>query len=297
MLTILPSASATSSAAGASQRRVLHALRQPQQLLADRVRRRRNRVAHRSCDPRSALQRALRQRRVAELDADVVDRQAKHVGGDLRHDRVGAGADIGGGGRDLRVSVGSQHDADRGRHLQRLPDAGRHAPADQLAAVAHRARLRIALVPAERLRALPVAFAQLLAGIGQVLVLVAVGVALQPQLHRIDLERDGKFVHRAFERIDAGRRTRRAHVGGGRKIQPRELVHELRVRALVEQIGPAGVVAGEFLELRGHGDRLVHDGVERAAGRGAEREPLDASPAGSRAHTSARASARRAPGA
>ena len=232
-------------------------------------------MAHRGRDPRSALDRTLRQRRIAELDADVVDRQAKHVGRDLRHDRVGAGADIGGRGRHLRVAVGGQHDADRGRHLQRFPYACRHAPADQIAAVAHRARFGFALVPAERRRALPVAFAQLLAGIGKVRVLVAVGVALQPQLHRIDLERDREFVHRAFERIDARRSARRAHVGGGRNVQPRQPVHEFRIGAFVEQVCPAGIVAGEFLELRGHGDRLVRDGVERAAGIGAERKTFD----------------------
>ena len=46
------------------------------------------------------------------LTRDVVERQAEHVGRDLRHDRVGAGADVGGRARDLGVAVGGQHDAD-----------------------------------------------------------------------------------------------------------------------------------------------------------------------------------------
>ena len=207
------------------QRRIRHFLRQPQQFLAHLVGGRRDRMRHRCRHPRAAFDRRLRQGRVAKLHADILDRQAEHVGRDLRHDRVGAGADVGGRARDLRMAVGGQHDAGGGRHLQRFPDARRHAPADQLAAVAHRARLGLALVPAERLRALAVAFAQLLAGVGKVLVLVAVRVASQPQLQRIELERDGKLVHRAFERVDAGRRARRAHVGGRGNVEPRQLVH------------------------------------------------------------------------
>jgi len=41
------------------------------------------------------------------------------------------------------MAVGRQRDAHRDRHLQRFPDASRHAPADQFAAIAHRARRRI----------------------------------------------------------------------------------------------------------------------------------------------------------
>ena len=75
--------------------------------------------------------------RVAELDRDVVERQAEQIGGHLRHDRVSAGTYVGESGRDLCVSIGRQHDADGGLHLQRFPDASGHAPADQFAAVAH----------------------------------------------------------------------------------------------------------------------------------------------------------------
>ena len=125
------------------------------------------------------------------------------------------------------------------RHLQRLPDARRHAPADQVAAVAHRARRGVALAPAERLRALAVAFLQLLAGVGQAVVLVAVRVAANAQFHRVELERDGEFVHRAFERIDAGGGTRRAHVAGRGDVEPRELVLVFGVGALVERAAHA----------------------------------------------------------
>ena len=172
------------------------------------------------------------------------------------------------------MAVGGEHDAHRDRHLQGFPDAGRHAPADQLAAVAHRARLGVALGPAERLRALAVAFAQLLAAVGLVSCLVAIRIAPQAQLERIELERDGELVHRAFERIDAGAAPG-ARMSHGSEIEPRELVLELRVGALVEQARPAGLLPMEVLVLRGHGDRVVRDRVERSVGVGAERHALD----------------------
>ena len=99
------------------------------------------------------------------LIVTAVERQPQHLGRDLRHDRVSAGADVGGRAGNLRMAVGRQHDAHRDRHLQRFPDAGRHAPADQLGAIAHRARLGAAPVPAESFRALAVALAQVLAAV------------------------------------------------------------------------------------------------------------------------------------
>ena len=258
-----------------------------------------DRMRYRGRHPRSAFHRRLRQGGVAELDADVLDRQAEHVGRDLRHDRIGAGADVGRRAGHFRVAVGGQHDAGRHRHLQRFPDAGRHAPADQLAAVAHRARLRLALAPSRtppRPGGSIRAAALLVYGMSSFW--SAIRVAAQPQLHGIELERDGKLVHRAFERIDAGRRARRAHVAGGRNDRAAPAcAHTSRSAHLVEQGRPAGVVAREFLELRGDRDRLVGDRVERSVGLGAEREALDRGRAGSRARTSAGASARAAPSA
>ena len=59
------------------------------------------------------------------------------------------------------------------------------------------------------------------------------------------------------------------------KIEPREPVRVLRVGAFVEQAGPAGLLPVEVLVLRGHGDRVVRDRVERSAGVCAERDALD----------------------
>jgi hypothetical protein len=57
-----------------------------------------------------------------------------------------------------------------------------------------------------------VAFAQRLAAVGPIFVLIAIRVAAQAQLDRVELERDRELVHGAFERIDGGRRAGRAHV-------------------------------------------------------------------------------------
>src|SRR5205085_1899375 len=162
-----------------------------------------------------------------KLDGDAVERQPEHVGRDLRHDRVGAGADVGGRTGYLRMAIGGEHDAHRDRHLQGFPDAGRHAPADEIAAVAHRARLGVALVPAERLRALAVAIPQRLAAVRPADVLVAIRITPQAKIERIELERDRKLVHRAFESIDAGRSAWTAHVAWCCKIEPGELMRVL----------------------------------------------------------------------
>src|SRR5262244_594798 len=67
-----------------------------------------------------------------------------------------------------------------------------------------------------------------------IVVLIALRVTSQAKFERIDLERDRKFVHRAFERVDAGRGAWTAHVARRRQVEPSELVHVLRVRGLVE---------------------------------------------------------------
>src|SRR5262249_2062669 len=102
------------------------------------------------------------------------------------------------------------------------------------AGVPHRSWLRIAPGPAKRLGALAVAFAQRLTAERPIVVLIALGITSQAKFERIDLERDRKFVHRAFERVDAGRGARTAHVAGGRQVEPGEFGPVLRVRGLVE---------------------------------------------------------------
>ena len=53
---------------------------------------------------------------------------------------------------DLGMAVGGEADAHGDRHLEGIPDAARHAPADQLAAVAHRRAARGCAWPSRRPR-------------------------------------------------------------------------------------------------------------------------------------------------
>jgi hypothetical protein len=102
---------------GVGERRVRHLLGQSQQLVADRAGCGCDPVRHRACNPRSTFDRRLRKTRVAQLDADVVEWQPEHVGRNLRHDGVGAGANVGGGARHLGMAVGGEHDAHCDRTL------------------------------------------------------------------------------------------------------------------------------------------------------------------------------------
>ena len=173
------------------------------------------------------------------------------------------------------MAVGGEPDAHRDRHLEGVPDAARHAPADQIAAVAHRARRGVALLPAEGLGALAVAFAQGLAAVGPAVVLVAFGIAAQAELERVDLQRDGQLVHRGFQRIDGGRRTGAAHVAGCGKIELGEPVGVFRVGRGVEQAGPAGLLPKVILVLRGQGHRIMGDRIQGSVGLRAQRNALD----------------------
>ena len=115
---------------------------------------------------------ALRQRRIAELERHVLHRQPEQLGGDLGHDRVGAGADVGGCAATVSLpsavstAVAPPVSCSASQTPLAMPQ-----PISSIA-LAHRPRLRVAPRPAELLRALAVAFAQLLARERLVLVLV-----------------------------------------------------------------------------------------------------------------------------
>jgi hypothetical protein len=106
-------------------------------------------------------------------------------------------------------------------------------------------------------------------------VLVAIRIRPQAKFERIELEGDGEFIHRAFQRIDGGRGAGDAHVAWRSKIEPRQLVRVYRVGATVEQARPAGLLPMEVLVLRCHSYRFVRYRIERSAGVCAELDPLD----------------------
>lgn len=159
--------------------------------------------------------------------------------------------------------------------LQRLPDARGHAVANQLVALAHGARRRNARAPAKTLGALRVAVEQRLARIRQLLVRVFVGVIADAQFERVHIERDGQFVHGAFERVEALRGTGRAHVEGRVHVEPPQLVAELDVRRAIEASRPVDDHVGEVFELRSFSHGFVDDRVQAAVALRGERNVLD----------------------
>src|SRR5262245_19595457 len=239
------------------ERRSRRLLRQAEQLLLDRATGCVDGTADRRDGERSAFDRRCRQRGIAELRRDILDRDSEHLGGELSHPRIGPGTDVGGRACDLDAAIGGQRRLGARRHLHRFPEAGRHAPADQFVAIAHRTRLRIATGPAEFFRALSIAFAQLFAAIASILDLVLVRVVDQPQFERIDVRRIGELIHRAFDGIGAFRSARCTHVAGGILIELDEPLTELAVCAFVEQARPVDQIPLEILELRGHAHGLV----------------------------------------
>jgi hypothetical protein len=93
--------------------------------------------------------------------------------------------------------------------------------------------------------------------------LIALRIAAQAKLDRVELERNRELVHRRFERIDGAGGAGTAHVARGREIEPGEPVLVFRMVALVEQARPAGFLPVEVLVLRRHRDRIVDDCLER----------------------------------
>ena len=93
---------------GVGKLRIRHLPGQAQQLVADRCGSGRDPVRHRSGNRIFAFDRRLRKARIAKLDTDIVKRQPERVRGDLRHDRIGAGADVGRCASDVGIAVGDE---------------------------------------------------------------------------------------------------------------------------------------------------------------------------------------------
>ncbi len=143
-------------------------------------------------------------------------------------------------------------------------------------AFAHAARFHRAARPAEAFGALRIAGAQLLAGIGLVLVAVALGEVDQAQLQRIDAARMGQLVHGAFQCVYAEGRAGRAHVDRGEHVERREAVVQRDVVAAIEHSRPLHLVLGEVLEARGLADGAVPHRLQSPGLAGRQRQTLNA---------------------
>lgn len=115
-------------------------------------------------------------------------------------------------------------------------------------AIAHAARLRVAVCPAETVGALLVTRQQLLAGIGLALVGIVGGEVAPAQFERVDLRCAGEFIHGAFQRYHPGGSAGRAHVQRGVHIQWGQAIAERNVVTLVEHAAPFHQMLGEVLE-------------------------------------------------
>ena len=122
---------------GTCERRFRGLLRQLQELLLHRAARAMNGGAHGRGGKRAAFDRRIGQAGIAELHRHAFEGHSQQLGADLRHHRIGSGADIGGCARDLDAAVGGKHRAGARLQLHRLPDAARHAPTDKVVALAH----------------------------------------------------------------------------------------------------------------------------------------------------------------
>ena len=206
----------------------------------------------------------------------LVRRQAERVGGDLRHHRVGAGADVVRGGFDKRRAVAVQRDSRLSGPSPVRVDRCCHTLPDEVAAVAHRPRLRGALVPAEARRPFGQAFAQSARRERAAAVRIGVGVVAQAQFDRIDAGRVGQLVHGALEREMALRLHRCAQHDGRVAVHVDDLVARRDAAARTPQVAARhGGVFDVVVEHRRRVDAVVADAGQLAVTVGAERDRLN----------------------
>src|SRR5581483_1877095 len=221
-------------------------------------------VARRSVRPRAA---------VADLDRDVLERQAELVGGDLAERSARAGADVLRAGDHRRMLLILQPHPRVARRAAAARDPVAGSEADAAAPLS-------TMLPLEGSGSLLHAFIaapQALRGrVRLVLLLVPLGVVAQPQLDRIHAQRACELVHRRLEAEGALRVARRAE--GDRRTGVGEDLHLLGVhigaaveRAVDPRHGAAFPARAVGADL--HQDARL-DGRERAVAPGAEAHAL-----------------------
>ena len=218
---------------------------------------------------------ALGSRVSPRTELHPLDRQAESLGRDLRHRRPGARPHVARRARHLGGAVGQETRHGRGGCVVHRVGGARHAPADQPAPIAHRARLGVAPAPAEALGGGPVAFPRRAARERQLLELVLLRLVAQAQLDGIDVQRHRELVHGGFEREDAARLAGGAHVGRRVHVHGRDAMARVDVRARMQEPARVQERLRELLVGGGLLVALVHDGREAAVARCAEGDALD----------------------
>ncbi|MCY1216472.1 hypothetical protein D9M72_283450 [compost metagenome] len=242
--------------------RVRHGL--PDQLLA----RGRGRLLHGRRDAgdrlRAPRHRGLGEGRVAQFKAHALGRQPQCVGCDLRHDRIGARAEVLRAGAYQRGAVRQQ--AHHGACARTVGGIGRggHAQAHQLAVGVHRTRFGVAARPVEALGGIPIAFTQRFTGERQLLLRVGIGVVAQAQRDRVDAELFRQLVQRAFQRKAASSFSRRPHESRGADVQLDQPLAGLLVGAGIEPARDQRRGFKPVFDHRGAGSHIVADCAQRA---------------------------------
>src|SRR3954469_23263763 len=142
-------------------------------------------VAERRCERRAAGRRRPGHVGVAELEADVVERKAETLAGQLVHHGSGAGARVAGGAADVGLPVAGDGRACLAADLKPAPAEGGEAVADLPVALAHRAYLGVAACPAEALSAECIALTQRVARPRESRLRVNLCVVALAQLERV----------------------------------------------------------------------------------------------------------------
>src|SRR3954469_3884170 len=231
-------------------------------------------VAERRCERRAAGRRRPGHVGVAELEADVVERKAEPLAGQLVHHGSGAGARVARGAADVGLPVPGDGRACLAADLKPAPADGGEAVADLPVAVAHRAYLGVAAYPTEALRPDRVALTQCVARPWQARLGVNLCVVAQAQLERVEAKLIVEFVERGFEREVALCVPWAAHRSWQWNVQAPLPVGGGDVGAGVRARGRAGDRFDARVRDRGAVGRVVLDPDELAVAASAQTDRL-----------------------
>ena len=177
--------------------------------------------------------RRMRQGRVPQLRANLLNGQSQAISANNRQYGPGSGAQVLSRRRHLRGSISLQPDLyRRSAPMRRIQGRG-HPHPDQPVAVSDGAWLRIPLGPSELLRAKLIALDQILGRPRHIFSRKDLCIILCPQFDRINAELHGKLVHGAFESKHSGSASWSPHECRASHIPRNQRVADLDVRRLI----------------------------------------------------------------
>ena len=204
--------SATSAHAAVVQAQILRRSVHPQRQRAKDILTRQHHRRTRAASPeRPARACARREIGIAEPHIDLGDRQPEHFARGLREDGVRPSTNVRHVALDRRAPVCLQPHARLCLDREVAAQARRHADPDQPLAVAHRARRRHRVRPAEPLGALRIAIEHPPRGERLAAHRIGFGLVAPPQFDRVDPQLLGQLVHRALDPERPDRLARRPH--------------------------------------------------------------------------------------